>query len=65
MIPQIYFKVECPDGTSFIADVWTLDELQKIDGVMSFPEMVGQIKKSVGELYPNCMVWADSRPCNK
>ena len=52
MIPQIYFNVE-------------LDELQRLDGVKSFPEMVGQIKKSVSELYPNCSVWADSRPCNR
>ena len=65
MIPQIYFNVERQDGSCLVADVWTLDELQKMDGVKSFPEMVGQIKKSVSELYPNCSVWADSRPCNK
>lgn len=66
MQAQIYFNVEQPDGVRFVADVWTLDELEHMGGVgMTFPSMVQQIKKSIGELYPNCLVCAESRPASR
>lgn len=66
MQAKIYFNVEQPDGVRFVADVWTLDELEHMGGVwMTFPSMVKQIKKSISELYPNCLVCAESRPANR